>query len=324
MILEMVTDTLPALFRILSDGTRLRALGLLAREELAVGEMARVLSLSTSRLSNHLRILREANLVLDRKEGTWTFVRLNPEGFPPALWSAVEDELSKSGTFEEDLASLRDVLEERRARSRSYFDQIAPHWDIIGSDFRAGSARYRVASRLLPRTLTIADVGCGTGYLAAAIAPLARRLILIDHSPAMLAKAKANLAEFAGHLDYRQGEMDVLPLEDQEVDALVAGLVAHHAPDLSAFLREAHRALKPGGILVLEDLLPHREGWMRESMADLRLGIDPRDLERRLVEVGFENPHTEHLEDAYTPERPEGGRVELPLFLTRARKRAET
>jgi hypothetical protein len=79
--------------------------------------------------------------------------------------------------------------------------------------------------------------------------------------------------------------------------------------------------LRPGGVLVVEDLLPHKEGWMRETMADLRLGLDPRDLTARLLEVGFDDPVVESVEDAYTPERPDGVRVELPLFLLRCRKR---
>ncbi|MEE2711680.1 MAG: metalloregulator ArsR/SmtB family transcription factor [Planctomycetota bacterium] len=313
--------TLPALFRLLADRTRLRVLGLLGREELAVGELARVLGLSPSRLGNHLRQLREAGLVQDRKEGTWTFVSLRKNGALPAeLWAAVETELERSTDTQADLERLAEVLESRRARSRSYFDEVAPEWDMIGSDFRTGVARARVAASLVPNELIVADVGCGTGYLSSGLASIVSKVILVDHAPGMLDAARQNLEGARCELEFRCGEIDALPLAEGEVDAVVAGMVLHHAPDLTAFFREASRVLKPGGVLVVEDLLPHREAWMRDTMADLRLGLEPRDLAARLTDIGFVDVVQDPVEDAYTPERPDGARVELPLFLIRGRK----
>ena len=318
-----MTETLelPGILKILADEIRLRVLGLLAREELGVGELARILHLSPSRLANHLRILREAGLVLDRKEGTWRFVRLNLDGaLPRDLWTVVEGHLAPSPRFTADLERLRLVLDERRTRSRAFFDRMAPLWDTIGSDFQTGAARQRVAASLLPSDLAVADVGSGTGYLSAALDGLVGRLILVDHSPAMLRKARRNLDGSSTRIEYRQGELDDLPLENAEVDGLVAGMVLHHVPDLRAFLREAERVLKPGGVMCIEDLLPHRQAWMRESMADLRLGIDPEELASRAAEAGFEACIIEHPEDAYTPTSPDGEQVRLPLFILRARK----
>lgn len=320
----MSTVTLPGLFKILADPVRLRALGLLAREELSAGELARILGLQATRLSNHLRILREAGLVAGRKEGTWTFVRLDRRSLPPALWAAVEEELARSPDAEPDLRRLEALLEERRIRSRSYFDRVAGEWDAGLHDFRTGSGRQRVAARLVSPSLVVADVGAGTGYLAGALSGLVSRVILVDHSQAMLDLARKNLSGARAQVEIRPGEIDALPLRDGEVDAVVAGLVAHHAPDLTAFLREALRVLKPGGVLVVEDLLPHREAWMRESMADLRLGIEPRDIEDRMTAAGFLPPSSELLEDSYRPERPDGTRADLPLFLTCARKGPNT
>lgn len=321
----MTSSTLTGLFRLLADPTRLRVLGLLAREELAVGELARVLGQSASRLGNHLRQLREADLVVDRKEGTWTFVSLaKNDALPAELWAAVESELATAPDTQADLARLAEVLEERRARSRAYFDRVAPEWDVIGSDFQSGIARHQVASSLVERSLVVADVGCGTGYLSRAIAPLVSKVILVDHAPGMLEAARAGLADLECELEFRRGEIDALPIEDGEVDAVVAGMVLHHAPDPVAFFREAARVLRPGGSLVIEDLTPHREAWMREAMADLRLGLDPRDLVSRLEALGFTDVAHEPVEDAYTPERPDGVRVELPLFLIRAKRGTRT
>jgi len=312
---------LPNLLRLLADKTRLRALSLLAREELAVGELARILGLSLSRLSNHLRILREAGMIADRKEGSWTFVSLNRAGgLPAGLWDAVQGLVEQSPEYLDDAARLREVLEARRQKSRAFFDRVAKDWDVIGSDFRTGVGRHRVAASLVAPDLVVADIGCGTGYLASALAPLVARVILIDHSPAMLERARENLAGSRAVLEFRSGEIDRLPLEDGEADAVLAGMVVHHAPDLLAFGREAFRVLRRGGILVVEDLLPHREAWMREAMADLRLGLVPDDLASLVRDVGFDAPVIELLDDAYTPSGPDGAKPELPLFLLRARK----
>ena len=137
----------------------------------------------------------------------------------------------------------------------------------------------------------------------------------------MLETARGNLKDHHDDVEFREGELDALPLADGEVDAVVAGMVVHHVPDLQAFLLEAHRVLKPGGVLVIEDLLPHREGWMREHMADLRLGLDPESLEARLTSCGFETPIIEPIEDSYTPQHPNGEQIALPLFVLRTRKR---
>lgn len=320
----MDTPTLPALFRLLSDPVRLRALGVLDQAELAVSELAKVLGLSASRLGNHLRILREAGAIVDRREGNWTFVSIDRDGpLLTRVWEAVREAWQESEDHRVDAERLAEVLEERRARSRAYFDRAAARWDVAGSDLRSGVARERVAASLVPRTLTVADVGCGTGYLASGLAPLVKRLILVDHAPAMLDAARENLTGSAAELDFRTGEIDALPLGDSEVDALVCSMVLHHAPDLSAFFREAWRALRPGGTLVTLDLLPHKEVALRDHMADLRLGLDPQAVTTKLTEAGFTRPVVERPSDAYCPAIVSDPPIELPVFLLRCHK-AET
>jgi ArsR family transcriptional regulator len=138
----------------------------------------------------------------------------------------------------------------------------------------------------------------------------------------MLDQARTNLRGSRATLEFRAGEIDRLPLGEAEVDAVVAGMVLHHAPDLLAFTREAWRALRPGGVLVIQDLLPHRESGLRETMADFKLGLVPDEVASLLREVGFLAPVVELVDDSYTPARPDGGRADLPLFLVRGRKPA--
>ena len=68
------------------------------------------------------------------------------------------------------------------------------------------------------------------------------------------------------------------------------------------------------------DLLPHREAWMGEAMADQRLGLDPTDLCSRAEKAGFTNVVFDRSDDAYVVQAPGGREVQLPLFLLAGRR----
>jgi ArsR family transcriptional regulator len=318
-----MANALQSLLKLLADPTRLRLLGLLAQEELQVGELARAVAMSQSRVSNHLKVLRESGLLEERREGAHVLVRLARDGaLPDDLWTAIEARLHLVEGRADDLTRLAQVQDDRRRRSRAFFDRVAPEWDAVGSSFAHGLVRWRALQSLVEPELVVADVGCGTGYLSRVLVRVAERVIAIDHSQAMLARAREDLVSPAGaapRIEFRQGELDRLPLADGEVDAVFASLVLHHVPDLLAALREMRRALRPGGRLVLIDLLPHKEAWMAESFADLKPGLDPVDLRSRVEKAGFTEAAIEAIEDRHVVMGPAGKRAELPLFLLEAR-----
>ena len=87
------------LFHALSDETRLSILGLLSRRERCVCELTDALDAGQSRLSFHLKALKEAGLVTDRREGRWVYYALSPEGVTAASQAlgAIEDWAPRSG-----------------------------------------------------------------------------------------------------------------------------------------------------------------------------------------------------------------------------------
>lgn len=310
------------LLRVLGDPTRLRILALLAQAELSVGELARALAMGQSRVSNHLKILREADLLGERHEGSFTYCRLNvPEGAAGGLWRALEPGLDGLGDRKADKRRLAAVLADR-VDSRAFFDRIAGDWDLIGSDFARGTGRVEALSLLVAPALVVADVGCGTGYLARALARRVARVVCVDSSEAMLGRARENLRDVPAALEFRPGTIEALPLRDGEVDAAFAHMVLHHLPDAGPGLREMARITRPGGLVACVELLPHREDWMREAMADTRLGFDPAALAADFRAAGLAQVAHEILDDAYMVEHPSGRKISLPLFLMSGRRTA--
>lgn len=328
-MLKAATDTpLPtALLKVLGDPTRLRILGLLARQELSVGELAKALGTSQSRVSNHLRVLRETPLLAERRVGSSVFVALgvDPAGDDLAarLWGALAGELDGLPDHERDLSRLRRVLSERREHGAEFFDRVAGDWDTIGTDFASGQARQRAVAQLVAPELVVADLGCGTGYVSRALLGVASKVIAVDASEGMLDEARRRLSLATGgtEVELRRGEFDALPIADGEVDGAIAGMVLHHLPTPDTALVEMRRILKPGGTAVVVDLEPHREAWLHEALGDRHLGVDPAEVARSMERAGFEDVHVESLDDRYHPRHPDQGSqtADLELFLVRGR-----
>jgi len=310
--------------RVLSDPVRLRVLLLLERGELTVGELARALGLSQPRVSNHLRLLREARLLRERHEGRTTHLSLavSEDDSAAKLWNAVRAEVEALPEALADRERQERIVDERRARGGEFFDAVAGRWDKIGTDFATGVARERAIAALLPRESVIADLGCGTGWITRSLLGVAGKVICVDRSARMLEVTRTKLAPLPSgvELEFRRGELDALPVADAELDGAVCAMVLHHLHDLRPALLECWRALKPGGVLSIVELAPHKEAWMAESQGDLRMGLDPRDVLDALTRAGFVDLALESPNDAYRPRREDGARAELPLYTVRGRK----
>lgn len=315
-----MTRTVADTCKLLGDETRLRLLALLDQEELAVQELGTITGLGQSRISHHLALLRKAGVVGDRREGAWTFYRRLPEGqngaLPADLWKAVSAPYLASGQSQEDRAVLADVRAARRERSRQAHDDLAGVWRLVGQDLERGSLRSEVLGALAPRGLTVADLGCGAGFFAHYLGERVARVIAVDHSAAMLREARAG-DPGRGAIEYRRGELDALPLADAEVDAVVANLVLHHIADFHPVIAEMARVLRPGGVVVVTDLRPHGEEWMREEMGDLRLGIDPQAVAQALAAGPFTQVQELTLDDRYRMRSRRGRTARLELFMVR-------
>ena len=172
---------------------------------------------------------------------------------------------------------------------QGFFERVAMDWDTMRLayyDERVIEKMAEVAS--VDERSEIADVGTGTGFVAAGLAPRVKRVIGIDNASAMLRVARENLdALSVSNVELLVGDLAGLPLADKSVDAAFANMVLHHAVDPTAMLEEMARIVRPGGTIAITDELEHPYEWMREEHADVWLGFTPEQIEDYFSEAGL-------------------------------------
>ena len=278
------------IFKAISDQTRLRLLALLRSEELSVAELQEILDMAQSRISSQLAILRQANLVIDRRDGKKSFYSLREDLKPVELRlvdSAI-DTVKDSKELALDHENLERILQKRRRHSEQYFNLIAGKLGKGYCPGRSWEAIGHLALRLVPR-ITIADLGAGEGLVSQLLANRAEKVWCIDNSPRMV-EVGTELAARNGlaNLNYKLGDIENVPLPDQSVDLAILSQALHHAHHPQRAVSEAYRILKPGGSLLLLDLREHSFEKARELYADLWLGFTESTLHGFMKKAGFQ------------------------------------
>ncbi|TVQ91646.1 MAG: methyltransferase domain-containing protein [Deltaproteobacteria bacterium] len=278
-----VLDRLPAIV----EPTRARLLRTLSREELGVGEIAMVVQLPQSTVSRHLKVLHTDGWLDNRREGTASLFRM-AEVLPPgaaALWEVVREATEARWALEDDLR-LRAVLDARVVDAEAFFGQVAGRWEEVRSGLFGTTYVLPTLLALLPEAWTVLDLGTGTGSMAAELAHAVRRVIAVDREQAMLDAARARL-EGLDNVDLIRASLHDLPLPDASVDAALCSLVLHHQARLDPILAEARRVLKPGGRVVILDMVEHDRAEYRASMGHHHLGFSEQTLRQALARSGF-------------------------------------
>ncbi len=272
-----------------ADVTRCRLLRLLERQELTVGELCTVAQLPQSTVSRHLKALAEDGWLASRRDGTSRFYGLATTDLEPdarSLWQLVAEQLNQTPAAAQDDLRLAGVLENRRSRAREFFSSAAGEWDRLREELFGSTIHLRALLALLDERWVVADLGCGTGQVAEAVAPFVLRVIGVDGAPEMLAAARERLQGIE-NAELRQGELEELPLPDQALDAALLVLVLHYVPDPARALAEIARVLRPGGRVLVVDMLPHEREEFQRRMGHVWLGFSQAQLERSLEHAGF-------------------------------------
>lgn len=275
--------------KLLADSTRVRILSLLTQKELSVAELQEVLDMGQSRISSHLGLLRQGELVHDRREGKKTFYAINPsfDAQGTQLMRAACASVEGTEQIATDQANLKRILEKRKQQSEQYFNSVAGR---LGKNYCPGRSWEAIGHFLLHLTpkIKIADLGAGEGLISQLLARRAEQVICVDNSLKMV-EFGSELAKRNGfaNLEYQLGDIEEVPLQDKSVDLALLSQALHHAQHPDKAIAEAFRILKPGGELIIIDLLEHNFEKARELYADVWLGFSENSLYQLLKDAGF-------------------------------------
>jgi ubiquinone/menaquinone biosynthesis C-methylase UbiE/DNA-binding transcriptional ArsR family regulator len=316
--------TAVGVLKAVAEPTRLRLLALLARGELNVKDLTRILNQSQPRISRHLRLLAEAGLVERAPEGSWVYFRLAEAGPGRDVAFEMLQLLDPADpVLERDARRAEGIQVERQEAAQTYFQVHAADWDRIRSLHVAeAEVEAAVSAALGPGPFDfLVDLGTGTGRILELFGQRFRRGLGVDLNPAMLGYARAKLAR-AGltHAQVRQANIYDLPLADRSADAVVMHLVLHFLSDPQRAIREAARVLAPGGRLLIVDFAPHELEFLREAYAHERLGFGSTLIGQWLAELGLEVLQTRDLAPDTTAERD---KLTVSLWLAARAKAAE-
>lgn len=274
---------------LMADSIRARILLALGTHELTVSELCEVLQLPQSTASRHLGVLGAGGWVASRREATSRFYSLALEQLDPGarrVWAIVREQIEATAAAAQDDRRLRRVLALRRTRSEAFFASAAGQWDRLRDELFGPVSPLRALLGLLDSSWVVGDLGCGTGQVAEALSPFVARVVAVDGSREMLDAARARLAD-AANVDLRVGTLERLPLEDASLDAACLMLVLHYVSDPRKVLDEAWRVVRPGGRLVVLDMLPHDHEEYRQSMGHVWMGFAGPKMSALMATAGF-------------------------------------
>ena len=290
-------------FKALGDPTRLRILRLVGEAPLNVSELVSLVGVAQSSVSHHLGKLRGLDLIKEERQAGYTYYSIAlPQTDPrwPLIRLTQEAEDPHG-----DRARLTDLLRRREDRQALNEKLLEPgqSWMLWAT----------ALSTLLP-PLDVADFGCGSGVLSVELARWAKKVVAIDRAASSLEQARARAGK-AGltNVTFLEADLHKLPLPSGKKDLVVISQSLHHVTEPAAVLQEAARLLKPGGRIVVLELMPHQEKWVEEQLGHVHLGFQPDSLLEQLAEAGFKNVD-------FTPYPREAASPFRVFLLTGARK----
>lgn len=275
--------------KLLSDPTRLRILSLLAQDALSVAELQEILGMGQSRISTQLSQLKAAGLATDERSGK---NNVYSASMPPELAAIAMRAGEEIPEIASDNNALRHILSKRKDYARAYFDELAGRF---GKDYVPGRSWKALAEALLKAMnyRHVADLGAGEGTLSQLLAQRAEKVIAVDLSPKMVDYAQQlAISNGLANLEFRIGDIEDPPIEDSSIDLAILSQALHHAEHPQRAIDSAHRILRPGGCLIVLDLLQHNFSEARELYADRWLGFSESQIASMLEKAGFSGIET--------------------------------
>lgn len=225
------------------------------------------------------------------KVSTKTFLKILREEDLPARKIGREWRFSRQALLEWMVAGHSQEYVQAENQVKDYFNQVAPQYNEQRSIVYGNALLDIIFHQAeVNAKQVVADIGAGTGYLTLELAKKAGQVLAVDNSPRMLSVAKEQAdRESLSNIEFLEGTAEELPISSKYVDLVFANMLLHHVNDPLCVLREMYRILKPGGRVVLTDIIEHEHTWLRAEKSDLWLGFNREELESWLKETGFKN-----------------------------------
>jgi ArsR family transcriptional regulator len=311
-------NTLVDILKAAAEPTRMRLLILLSSGDLTVSDLTEILGQSQPRISRHLKLLSEADLIERYQEGAWAWFRLKRDGDAAGLVRKVIAAASGGDpVMTRDQTRLAQVRLARAEKAQAYFSQNAGSWDEL--------RKLHVSEATVERALrdmvgdqpvnAFLDLGTGTGRLLQLFEGLYRQGTGVDASREMLAVARANLERSGiSKATIRLGDIFNLPLESGHYDLVSIHQVLHYLENPEVAIQEAARMLRPGGRLIIVDFAPHGLEALRDEHHHARLGFSHQQMQAWLGKAGLETIDVRDL-------KPESDQEALTVTIWLARDR---
>ncbi len=276
----------------IADETRLRLATVLSRYELSVNEIVSLMDMGQSRISRHLKILVDADLLESRRDGLWVYYTTVPSGEGRAFIDAMLPFALDMPTTRADLDMAMRILEERNQKVRELCNPVTEDWDALQTEILGDFDLPSAVLEKMPIPCKVAvDLGCGRGGVLEILRQKADSIIGVDGSSRVLEIARRRFAETQGTASHsvslRIGELDHLPLRDFEVDFACINLVLHHISDPKLVLIEIQRILQHNGTLLVTEFIKHNDESLRTDYGDRWLGFDEQNFIQMAQSVGF-------------------------------------
>ena len=291
MVRQLALNEMVDVLKAVAETTRLRILFLLDKGDLTVSDLTKILGQSQPRVSRHLRLLTEANLIERYQEGAWAYFSLSSCSLRQEMLNTVLEHIDRRDNFiEGDMARLDEVKKERSRAAAAYFSKNAHDWDKLRLLHVPDNTVEQTMVELVGTTpfQSMLDIGTGTGSLLKLFAPLYTRAIGIDNNRDMLAVARVNLDKAGiSNAQVRLGDVANLPVENETFNLVTIYQVLHFLSDPESAIFEAARVMRPGARLIIVDYAPHELEYLREKYAHIRMGFSDSQMEDWLDKAGL-------------------------------------
>ena len=275
-------------FKALADETRVRLLNILMHHEMSVNEIVALMDMGQSRISRHLKVLTDSGLLECRRDGAWAFYSAVGNNDAGRFSDSIRPLFLSEQQLADDLETASHLVTERSIKSRNFFNSIASEWNYLKQKVLGDFDLNQAILDCVDTCQFAVDLGCGTGELLAGLRKKAGFAVGIDSSRKMLAQAEKLFSNNNEKIELRLGELEHLPVGNNEADFAVISMVMHHLANPEKVAMEVARILKSGGIFIIADFEKHTNEEMRKKYGDRWLGFSKDEIRTILSHSGFE------------------------------------